>query len=406
MSSNLSQPRRHLLAQYLPGNLAKDRRPWHVVVSSRLGRSLVAQRIKIAMTRRFVEQAFERGDGELIVSGSAAQPWAERACELLGIHAVKLAENSPKSNTHDATWQSLSFPPSYCRDQLSIELADRIDATHVRSGGTIMRLLRQRLEHDSAPSVQVLINRAEDKAAKELIGCGAIGYWMNFDACIEDDESKQEDNCDESHQSSNRLNEPAVIQSLRQQPERWLIHSTRQRTGPWPGQSVRQFEDWMLLSSPATETPSPLETLNRIIVERRLVGSYRTTSAGEPVVSFTALPISQWLTRRKFRPHLGRWDAEPYGVAIDRDAAARWGIEPVIYGDASCLAKLPEPQRWRYQSVGSTYDWTKEQEWRGRGVIDLSKFKRDEVIVFTRSASEIRNLSLPDWSSVTAEPFS
>lgn len=377
-----------------------------MVVSSRLGRSLIAHRIKIAMTRRFVEQAAGRGEGELLVSGTAAQPWAERTCELLGINAVKLAENNPKSKPHDATWQSLALPPTYCRDQLAIELADRVDATHVRFGGTIMRLLRQRLEHDTAPSVQVLINRAEEKAAKELIACGAIGYWMNFDACADDDESKQEDNRDETLRVLIRLNEPTVIESLRQQPERWLIHSTRQRTGPWPGQSQQQFEDWLLLSSPAIETPSPLETLNRIISERRLVGSHRTTSSGEPVVSFTALPISQWLTRRKFRPHLGRWDAEPYGVAIDRDAAARWGIEPVIYGDASCLEQLPETQRWRYQAAGSTYDWTQEQEWRGRGVLDLAKFKRDEVVVFTRSASESRRISLSDWSSVTADQFS
>jgi len=286
---------------------------------------------------------------------------------------------------------------SWCRDELAIELADRIDATFVRSGGKIMRLLCDRLERDPALTVQVFVTSANDVAAKELIARGAIGYWLKFEHRAE---SLLDEKALKTTSSSSNEDCVAAINSLVEHPDQWLIHSTREQSGAWPGQSQQQFNDWLLLSEPSIDPSSPLETLRRIVHEKRLIGSHRTTSSSS-VVCFSALPIMHWLARRKFRPHLSRWDAEPYGVALSRSAATRLGVQSVIYGDKQTLASLDAIDRWRFQSVGTTYDWKSEQEWRGAGVIDLAQFATDEVIVFVKDTTEPTAVGKSPWPIVS-----
>jgi len=351
------------------------------------------------MTRRFVEQAPKRGDGELIFRKTASQKWTDRACKLLSIDAVRLDANDHESAV-DKDWHPVPLPNGYCRDQLAIDLADRIDATYVRPGGTILRLLRQRLEKDQAATIQVLVTRAEDKAAKELIAHGAIGYWINLEGSANKGNTTSDDQQDTT---SNRLNEATVIDSLLRNPDQWLIHSTRQRSGPWPGQSIKQFENWLLLSDPSRCSPSPIETLNRIVSERRIIGSHATVPVAETVVSFTALPINRWLARRAYRPHLGRWDCEPFGIAVDRVAASRLGIQPVIYGESLETSGLSVAEAWRYQAVGRTYDWSEEREWRAKGLVDLSRFRSNEVVIFVREPTDTLHLAPSDWPVVSSD---
>ena len=377
----------------LPEPLTSDARPWHSVVCSRLGRNLISKRASIAVARRFVEVANLRGDRTLVVRDTAAHPWTDRACELLGFEPVRVA-NSDAADP----WVLIDIA-SFCRDKLAIELADRVDATFVRPGGKIMRLLCDRLERDPAAQVQVLVTSASDQAAKELIARGAIGYWLNLEP--QNKVASSENLVPIDHDATTRSGRgSSFVQSLIQHPERWLIHSTRERTGPWPGQSLQQFKDWLLLSEPFSEPSSPLETLRRIVHEKRLVGSHRTTSSSTPVVCFTALPILEWLSHRKFRPHLNRWDAEPYGVAINRSFAERMGIQSVVYGGKETLASLDKEHRWRFQAAGTTYDWRSEQEYRGLGTIDLSGFATGDVVVFVNNDEDVRCLHPLPWPIV------
>ena len=248
-----------------------------------------------------------------------------------------------------------------------------------------------RLLSDPSAQVQVLVTSASDQAAKGLIARGAIGYWLNLEP-------------QNKFASSENLlpidYDATIVRSLIQHPERWLIHSTRERKGPWPGQSPQQFKDWLLLAEPFSEPSSPLETLRRIVHEKRLVGSHRTTSSSTPVVCFTALPILEWLSHRKFRPHLNRWDAEPYGVAINRSVAERMGIQSVVYGGKETLAGLNKEHRWRFQAAGTTYDWISEQEYRGLGTIDLSGFATGDVVVFVNNDEDVRCLHPLPWPIV------
>ena len=375
-----------------PERVTTDNLPWHSVVCSRLGKNLVAKRAAISLTRKFVEAADRRGDRTLIVRDTAAHPWTERACELLGLEPARIAIDEATT-----PWIPIEVA-SFCRDKLAIELADRIDATYVRPGGKIMRLLCDRLERTPGLAVQVLVTSTNDVSAKELIARGAIGYWLNFEPRSE---SLSNENGSQPVSGFSIDECDRAVSSLVEHPDQWLIHSTREQSGAWPGQSQQQFNDWLLLSEPAIEPSSNLETLRRIVHEQRLIGSHRTTSSSAPVVCLSALPIIDWLARRKFRPHLSRWDAEPYGIALSRTAAAKLGVQSVVYGDKETLAALDQGSRWRFQAVGTTYDWTGEQEWRGPGVINLSLFSKDEVVVFVKEENEKASLHRSPWPVVS-----
>jgi len=337
------------------------------------------------MTMHFIKSARDRGDASTTVVGTASHPWATRACQLLGIDPVTIDIDT------------IPTTPGVTRDEVAVEIGDSIDVIHVRSGGTILRLILDRLRRDSSASVHVLITSPDDRAAKTLIDAGAIGYWMPAPP-LQTLLTEQQTPAPE--QDLRAVIDATATHSLLNDPQRWLIHSTRARTGAWPGQSETQFVDWMLLAAPATTPASPIETLNRIIAQRRLIGTDRVTSTRKATVSLTALPIGDWLARRAYRSHLGRWDAEPYGIAIDRDAAKRIGVQPVVYGDPATRAAMPASERWRFQSIGKTYDWTQEHEWRAPGAIDLSIFAAGEVIVFVPSSHDAKVLQATDWPIV------
>jgi hypothetical protein len=212
-------------------------------------------------------------------------------------------------------------------------------------------------------------------------------------------------------------------------PDDWLIHCTRGRSGPWPGQSEAQFRDWLLLSVPRPIDLSPLATLRRIVGQRHLIGGGATVRGGRPVVCFSAAPLVDVIARRTFRPHLGRWDAEPYGIAILCRAARCLGAEPVIYVDPDgkpqnrqddgtsaeetrppvaadfrgpAEAEEP-PAAWRLQPCGQTFDWTVEREWRMPGEIDLRQLGPDEAIVFVARREEVARLDASPWPVVSIE---
>lgn len=401
MSNVHLTPRRILLARELgielPERFSLDRQPWHTVVCSRLGKDLLQRRSEISWIRAFIEKAMQRGERTLVMDQTASQPWAHRACELLGHDPIRLSTRDCKP-----PWLELRPPDSWCRDKLAIELADRVDATFVRASGTIMRLLCQRLERDDPPSVQLLVSHADPAVHQALIARGAIGYWINQPCQI----PPSGPHADESSNDPPTPAQRSAVRSLIHEPENWLIHSTRKRIGPWPGQSTSQFRDWLLLSPPVFEPASPLETLSRIVSEQRLIGRSQTTTAKTPVVCLTAMPLDAWLARRCFRPHLSRWDCEPYGVAIRRDQAIAMGVEPVVYGDEETKNRLPDDQRWRFQATGTTYDWTEEQEWRANGVIDLSTLGEDEAIIFTQETSELCRLPPTRWPRISSRMLS
>jgi hypothetical protein len=441
--------KRHEIAHLLEG----DPRPWHCLVSSRLGRSTIARRSEIATAYRWTQAAVASGYVPIAIPETATFPWVVRACELIGTrplivsfddHPIKPittdASLTNANKTEDGPKQTgpreapppsaILIPkadPAWSRDQLPFLLADRIDVISVRPGGTILPLLEARLREDllalspddagedlsrradagCQPSIRILVkvpgwgqtvSAAEQRMFVDLISLGAIGHCWREPSGRADTQGGGPP----GSVSSETLRQRAAMSLLRK-PNRWLIHSTRARSGPWPGESESQFRDWLLLSNPTPSDPSPLETLHRIVRQRHLIGGGPTIRGGRSVVSFSALPLLDFVAHRTFRPHVGRWDAEPYGIAIRKDVARKLGARSVIYVDRDFEPEIPPASRWRIQPRGKTFDWTAEREWRVRGDIDLRHLASDEAIVFVDRDAEVSRLADSPWPVISIE---
>ena len=179
-----------------------------------------------------------------------------------------------------------------------------------------------------------------------------------------------------------------VVGSDASEPLPWpmLWHATRRHEGPWAGQGESEFLDELLFERPERDR-SALATLRRIIGERRLRASPWALRGSVPSVCFSAAPLHQRPAMRTFRAHRGRWDAEPFGIAIRAELLAQLGARPVIYGDDAVWESLSAPDRPWFQRQStrggkSAIDWTGEQEWRLLGDLLLADLPRDSVRVF------------------------
>lgn len=428
--------------------LLADRRPWHAVVTSRLGRNPLARRVEIATLYRWTEQAVASGAIPLATIGTAAHPWVMRACELLGVTPIELlldgdtaatpvmtnaagagvsVSTGPVPNDATAPCRIIVRPPDrgWTRDRLAYLLADRLDVVSIRKNGANHPLLLERLREDQSGSVRVLVpvepwgqesSPANQRLVEALIAAGAVGYCWGRETTGDE---PADDQLVEDQRVGHELgvNGRATVateevaasasdraaRSLIESPHRWLIHCTRGRQGAWPGQSESQFRDWLLLTAPHPVDLSPLATLRRIIGQRHLIGGGPATRAGQPVVCFSAAPLLEVVSRRTFRSHLGRWDAEPYGIAISRPAAKRVGARPVIYVEDATEPAISERSRWRLQPRGTTYDWSREREWRLRGDLDLRQLAGDQAIVFVDRRQELSRFADSPWPVVAIE---
>lgn len=406
--------------------MIRDPRPWHTVVSSRLGRTLLAHHVELATLYRWVQQTVDAEASPLTVASTAADRWVTRACKLLGTDPLRLELGTGDPAADDSgssgTLRISSKNPTVTRDEVAVMFAERVDVAMVRRGGTIHRLLLQRLAQDDLGSVRVLVpvepwgqpvSPGSSRVIQELIDAGAVGYCCHWDG-TDDNDSK---NCPSVEPSDNGraiirpASCPSAAAQLLNHSDQWLVHCTRARQAAWPGQSDEQFFDWLLLSAPQAADLSPLATLKRIITQQQLIGSGRTTRSGRPVVCFSDKPILEIIGQRVFRSHLGRWDAEPFGIAIHKDAAQRLGAQPVLYFDPkSRSAKPPDlsisangDQAWRLQPVGTTYDWTAEREWRLPGALDLRQLASDEAVVFVASDDQCGQIADSRWPIVSIE---
>jgi hypothetical protein len=279
---------------------------------------------------------------------------------------------------------------SLSRDAVLIALADRVDAFYVRRGGTVERCLSDRIEQWQDATTRVAVGAGRESAAASLIDRGAIGWYLadaDADAEAEGEEPQRV-----------ALTPRAAHDAWTRTDGQWLVHCTRGRVGAWPGETQRQFRDGMLLAGGYTADRGPLQALIRIVRSGRLVAAGQATRRSHPVVCFSAVPLVELMQRRCFRAHLGRWDYEPYGVAIRLDAARKMGIQPVIYGDPKERDMLARRDRYRFHPVGKTYDWRSEREWRSAETVDLTRLADGDVRVFVRDAGDAASLpSIRPW---------
>lgn len=354
------------------------------VVSSRLGRDPSRHRQICRYLSRSMLDCRSRQRAVVVASGSAIEPWAVRAAELFAVPLVRIAIDNEKRPADLIVASDGTRPLS--RDEVVIESAERVDAVYVRRGGEIEKLLRRRIATRGDGTTRVAVTLESTCAAERLIAAGAVGWHLT---------PRQLPLGADTLGTGSTLD---AAEDWTRTPDRWLVHCTRGSTGPWPGETFRQYRDAILLADDRASERRPIDALARIVRSGRLVAGATATSAHHPVVCFSGVPLLELLARRCFRPHLGRWDYEPYGVALRRTAAERIGIQRVIYGDPSRRATLKPADRFRFHPVGKTFDWQTEQEWRSAETVDLHRLSPADVHIFAlESPASRQHLAGSPW---------
>ncbi len=349
----------------------------HAVVCSRLGRSLECRRRTFDYLLQAVLKVRHQHAALLVVSGTAPEPWVRRAAELfqVPIHAIEVKDAGQ-------------------RDSVLVGEAGRVYAVWVRRSGKIASLLSERLAVRQDESTWVAVNDDKHCAARSLIARGAVGWYLPEPP---------------ASPSTCPVDPPDRVPTVAPQEIDWsqyLVHCTRGRCGPLPGQTEAQYRDEVLLGGEGGQPATAAETLRKILASGWLLGSARVSGHDMPVVCWSEVPLPECLTRRTFRAHLGRWDYEPFGLALRRSAAVRLGILPVIYGPSGGRESLPPSDRWRFQAQGTRVDWRSEKEWRCYGSLDLAQVSSEEALVFVADAESAEaTVAVSRWPVVIVDTF-
>lgn len=374
---------------------------WLAITSSALGHRAELHAAMCRYLTRAMVDARASGLGVLIAKGSAIEPWVVRAADLCSVPTIEIHCVKSKGNINDDDELAPNVLQIACerpaeRDAVLIALADRVDCVYVRPRGKIYGAVVQRLALDDPGPVRVAVHGVGDsrKAAHALMKRGAVGWYIGS-TFTEDVSAKQ--SLIETGSDRASLRVPTFVPSdWTESEDEWLVHCTRACNGPWPGQMTDQYRDELLLCDDplaASLMRTPLETLRRILRTRRLIASSTASDSRWPVVCFSARPLSELLRQRSFRPHLHRWDYEPFGIAIRKSACVAAGFQPVIYGEPGDRNKLAKSDQFRFQATGKTFDWTTEHEWRYWGDVDLSAFSADDLRVFVPTGGDAARLS-------------
>jgi hypothetical protein len=301
------------------------------------------------------------------------------------------------------------------QDRISIALADRVWSLSLRRGGTLEKLIEVRLIDPTFPPGSVFVTLPKATPSSKLVARrslsnkragdlqwlkrGAVGWLVATRAFSGSGPLR--------HCHANGPGSVTVQQIAAPLPQAWrsltaddpwpyLVHCTRGRTGPLPEESEQSFRQ-RVWSHPHEIVWHPLETLGHICREGRLRGTASITRTAERCVSFSAVPLVPLLKCRTFRSHLGRWDWEPYGLLILREALQAIGAQEVIYGDESDYQRLDSRQRPYFQPrrrKGMTQQvWSEEREWRILGDVDLRLLPSNSVMVFVRTQIEAQQFA-------------
>jgi hypothetical protein len=182
------------------------------------------------------------------------------------------------------------------------------------------------------------------------------------------------------------------IGSFSPKVENWnyVTHWTKTRHGPWPNERRVDFYGRLLKSG--REYPNnAFNTLRRIISDRKIRASSEKIRDSYSVIGFTDSSPDDALRTLRWCPRRVNWNFEPYGIAINKEAAKKIGMKPVIYGTVAEYKKFSDSARPFFQNRGGeNVDWGRECEWRHIGDIDLSLLGADHIIYLVWTESEAR----------------
>ena len=419
------------------------------VSSSRLGQKLDQQGAWFDALRTLAVQLQNRNKFLISSHGTTTHRFITRIAELFGIPLVEFkpfpsevnddwfkqmvhaADSLQQDNASDhpkrqvvwfeqiqpakaeSTKDSPKAENNFNVDDLLVAIASCAVLLSVRKSGKIFTAANRRLElfgestdpcdsatgelsgivtkSEKTKATKLLINQklTARKTESELLGKGASGWWL-YNPNSFDQPDRQTAQSRKPRPPDSRAFQPVILEPEEVPPDQFLLHWTRRRVGPWPDQTQNSFLDDLIFSNSRSDH-SQLSSLCRILASRRIIGSANLTRDTKPVVCFSNLSLEQLKTRRVFRPHLSRWDFEPYGLAIDRELLKELGARRVVYGDNSSWNSLSPSARPFFQtrrSANQKIDWELEREWRIIGDLQLKLIPRDRAFVFVASEEQ------------------
>ncbi|HMO15438.1 MAG TPA: hypothetical protein PKD64_13540 [Pirellulaceae bacterium] len=319
------------------------------------------------------------------------------------------------SETHD---QGESWPI----DQSVANMADEVAVVHLKSKGNLHRVVKTRLA--KRIGLTCVLDSVRADLVRELLEHGALRWHLV------NEESKMCRGTQPSLIASHPNSQPAdpSIHPMRH-PTRvrprdlhtedeplqtlggttshyvtpqfvftdYLIHFTRRQKRQWIDETENQALDRVLfgLCRPTSERTidnySAMATLQKIVAQRRILASTWAIRGKYPCVCWTERSLPELIKSRVYRHHRSRWDAEPYGIAVRKEALIRLQAQPVIYGDDETWSSLSDEQRPYFQKRNSRnrkIDWAEEKEWRIQGPFDLRYIASDEAFLFVMTMEE------------------
>ena len=300
-------------------------------------------------------------DALVTAEGTACDKFVRRVGDLFGVRVAVMKK-----------------PAEGCADAVLASVADQMTVLSLRKNGNLHQAVAQRLEAGKKTRILIEPSLVKKSLSKELLSHGATGwYLMQREAPLSTLSQSRIVSRDSGTES------PAALRVKDVDSERYLLHWTRRRVGPWPDQTDQDFIDDLLFGS-SRKDHREVAALRRILATGKILASNGLTRDPRPVVCFSDISFEQLLERRVFRPHLSRWDFEPFGIAIDKAWLKNSGAVAVRYGDEMLWESMSESERPFFQlnRSESKVDWSIENEWRIVGDVDLKCVPPDAAVVF------------------------
>jgi hypothetical protein len=321
---------------------------------------------------------------------------------------VRLLESDPTDDAGPALHLSPPCGPTAdesltceapAADRAVVALSDRLIVLSARPGGNVDRLVARRLAATESPAASVFLALGHDLVPRDLaepwMDAGAVGWYLQ-------DAEDSQGSAEEVPWRTADLSRPrtAPVRRLAAGLHGDLLtHWTRRCGGPWPDEREADYLDDLILDRGGADH-SAFAALWRIVQTRRLIATSDLVRGAVPVVCFTEVPLAELQQHRSFRPHLARWDFEPFGISIDRSWLHQHGAQPVHYGDQELWEGLSDEQRPFFQKRttltrhGRLIDWSAEREWRHPGDLVLDEVSPESGLVFVPTLAHARQIAV------------
>ena len=265
-------------------------------------------------------------------------------------------------------------------DELLFSICDQLRILFIRSNGTIEGLTRNSTPDTGGPQLWKLVHGAAGGSAKSM--------------------KKANDRLIAWHLLSPQDRLPSKMRDCKPEIKvlgdwqiDFLSHWTRLNRKPWPDRNALTQFDRLFLEGPSAM--SPLTTLLRILTTQKILASGSLIPQKQRMVCFTEVPLTEFPQRRIYRPHLSRWDFEPWGISIRKSMLRRFQAKPVHYesNEPKIHAKSPRKQSAEETAFQQSEVWASEREWRVIGDLDLRHISTKDAVVFVPDLTAARALA-------------